>query len=317
MNAGSLDGYRLEWLTSFLAVVDYGGFSAAADSTYRTQPRISAHIAGLERHLGAVLFDRRDRPVRLTEAGVAFLEPARRVLHALETGTSSVQAVLGLLHGTVRLGWYPSAGAAFGPVLLKEFSESFPGVNVTLVETSTSGLALALQTGDADVAIRPVLPRPREASIRHHVLWEEPLVAVLSESHPLASSDYISLSELALHPIITIGGATSDNDNQHEIHSALMSAGVTPLIAFNTDEPQTLVSLAREGIGVGLTNLLAATISNTAGTKVIPLRDAGNRRQVGVFWDSTRPMQPASRALIDLIVQLPVPEAVQSYQRGA
>lgn len=317
MNGGSLDGYRLEWLTSFLAVVDFGGFAAAADNTFRSQPRISTHVAELEKQLGAVLFDRRERPVRLTDAGIAFLEHARRVLNALDAGASSVQAVLGLLRGRVRLGWYPSAGAAFGPSLLREFSALYPGVAVTLLEAATAELAVALHEGDADIAIRPLLPQPKEPSIQHHPLWEEPLVAVVPEGHPLADSDYLAVFELAKYPIVTIGGNSLENDNQHEIHRAFVAAGVTPTIAFRTNEPQTLVGLAREGLGIGLTNLLAATISDTTGTRIIPLRDSGNRRHVGVFWDSSRPMQPASRALIDLIVQLPVPEAVQRYQRRA
>lgn len=317
MSGPSLDGYRLEWLTSFLAVVDYGGFAAAAENTFRSQPRISVHVADLERQLGAVLFDRRERPVRLTEAGVAFLEHARRVLSSLDAGVSSVQAVIGLLRGRVRLGWYPSAGAAFGPVLLREFAAQFPGVAVTLNESSTNELAAALHSGEIDVAIRPLLPTPREPSIQHHPLWEEPLVAVVPEQHPLAENEYVAIAELAKHPIITIGAGPADADNIHEIHRAFMQAGVTPTITHRTNLPQTLVGLAREGLGVGVTNLLAASVSETNGTRVIPLRDSGNRRQVGVFWNSARPLQPASRALIDLIVQLPAPSAVQQYQRRA
>ena len=71
MSTRSVDGYRLEWLTSFLAVVDFGGFAAGAEATYRSQPRVSTHVAQLERHLGVVLMDRHERPVRLTEAGIA------------------------------------------------------------------------------------------------------------------------------------------------------------------------------------------------------------------------------------------------------
>lgn len=317
MTANSLDGIRLEWLSSFLAVVDFGGFAAAAENSFRSQPRISSHVADLEKQLGAVLFDRRERPVRLTEAGIAFLEHARRVLNSLDAGASSVQAVLGLLRGRVRLGLYPSAGAAFGPGLLREFANLYPGVTVTLLEAATVDLATALHAGDADIAIRPLLPHPKEPSIQHHPLWEEPLVAVIPEDHPLAELEYLSVSDLAAHPIVTIGGSSLENDSQHEIHRVFLSAGITPTIAYRTNEPQTLVGLAREGLGIGLTNLLAASISDTAGTRVVPLRDSGNRRRVGVFWDSSRPMQPASRALIDLIVQMPSPLAVRRYQRGA
>ena len=317
MSNGSLDGYRLEWLSSFLAVVDFGGFAAAAENTFRSQSRISSHVADLERHLGAVLFDRRERPVRLTEAGIAFLEHARASLRALESGSSSVQAVLGLLRGRVRLGWYPSAGAAFGPALLREFAALYPHVTVTLIEAATDDLATALHAGDADIAIRPLLPTPREPSIQHHSLWEEPLVAVVPEGHPLADADYLAVFEMAKHPIVTIGGSRDEHDGQHEIHRAFLAAGVTPNVVYHTNEPQTLIGLAREGLGIGLTNLLAAAVSDTTGTRIIPLQDSGNRRLVGVFWDSARPMQPATRALIDLIVQMPVPAAVRQYQRRA
>jgi DNA-binding transcriptional LysR family regulator len=272
-----LDGYKLEWLTSFLAVVDFGGFAAAAENSFRSQPRISTHVADLEKHLGAVLFDRRERPVRLTDAGIAFLEHARRVLNSLDSGVSSVQAVLGLLRGGVRLGWHPSAGAAF----------------------------------------RPMLPAPRESGLQHHPLWEEPLVAVVPEGHDLAEREYVSVVDLAAHPVITIGPSGAEADSMHEIHRAFMQASVTPTIAYRTNIPQTLVSLAREGLGVGVTNLLAAAVSDTSGVRVIPLKESGNRRQVAVFWNTARPLQPASRALIDLVVQLPVPAAVQQHQRRA
>lgn len=317
MTNGKLDGYRLEWLTSFLAVVDFGGFAVAAENTFRAQSRISSHVAELEKQLGAVLFDRRERPVRLTEAGVAFLEHARRTLASLQAGVSSVQAVLGLLRGTVRLGWYPSAGAAFGPGLLRAFGNAYPGVTISLLEVSTLELTTALQSGETDAAIRPLLPAPQDGNLQHYRLWEEPLVAILPEGHPLAESEYLPVFALADDPIVTIGGPHSDADSQHEIHRAFVTAGITPHIVYRTNEPQTLIGLVREGLGLGVTNLLAATVSNTAGTTIVPLRDSGNRRNVGVFWDAARPMQPATRALIDTIVQLPPPGAVQRFQRRA
>lgn len=317
MIAGSAEGYRLEWLTSFLAVVDFGGFAAAATATFRSQPRISTHVADLEKHLGAVLLDRRERPVRLTEAGIAFIEHARAVLRDLEAGSSSVQAVLGVLRGRVRLGLYPSAGAAFGPDLLREFSQLYPDVAVSLYEGSAEELAAALHNGDADVAIRPLLPAPREPSLQHHTLWEEPLVAVLPIEHPLAGADYLALSELADYPIVTIGGIRTGVDGQHEVSRGFLAAGLSPTITYQTNEPQTLVGMARAGLGIGLTNLLATSVSDTSGTHVIPVQDSGNRRHVGVFWDTARATQPATRALIDLVVQMPVPAAVRQYQRGA
>lgn len=315
MREGTTDNYRLEWLTSFLAVVDFGGFAAAAEHTYRSQPRISSHVADLERRLGAVLFDRRERPVRLTEAGVAFLEHARRVLADLDAGEASVQAVIGILRGRVALGCYPSAGAAFVPDLLEAFSQTYPEVNVTLREGTAAELLEDLQTGNADLAIRPALPAPRSASILHHALWEEPIVAIVSDDHPIAGLEYVSLGEVAETPIITIGDMRADQDDPNEIVRSLLAVGVSPNVAFHTNAPQTLIALARKGIGVGLTNLLAATVCDLDGVSVVPIQESGSRRVVGVYWDSSHAMQPATRALIDVIAQLPAPVAVQQHQR--
>lgn len=316
MAANSIDNYRLDWLLSFLAVVDHGGFAAAAESTYRSQPRVSAHVAELERQLGTQLFDRKERPVRLTEAGITFLEYARRVVNDLEAGVSSVHAVVGILQGRVRLGWYGSVGAAFGPALLNEFSTIYPGIKVTLVEGSSEELAEALRDDELDVAIRPLLPATKDPALQHHTLWEEPLVAVLPDGHPLTGRPYVSLMELAEHPLITIG-TDEDTSRQDEVHSTFLSAGITPRISHRTNMPQTLVGMARGGLGLGLTNLLAASVSDTAGMQIIPVKDASHRRQVCVFWNSSRALHPASRALIDLIAQSPVPEPVQRYQRRA
>ncbi|RZU32205.1 LysR family transcriptional regulator [Blastococcus saxobsidens] len=312
-----LDGYRLEWLGSFLAVVDHGGFAAAAENVYRSQPSISSHVAELESRLGALLFDRKERPVRLTEAGMAFLVHARAVQAELEAGEADVQAVLGLLRGRVRLGCYPSAGAAFVPGALREFAAQYPAVEVALLEGAPVDLGAALQNGDADLAIRPLLPIPRESSVAHEVLWVEPLVAVVAEDHPLAQFQTIDLARLRNARLITLGSGTQRETGTTEMDHALRDAGLENHVVLRTNEPQTLVALARTGHGIGLTNLLAAAVSDTSGTRVIPMHGTVHRREVGVFWDGARAMQPAVRAFLDLILQMPVPDAVQRYERRA
>ena len=73
-------------LRHFVAVVDHGGFTAAARAVYVSQPALSLAVKELEAELGVDLFVRSGRKVRLTAAGTALLEPARQVLRDLETG---------------------------------------------------------------------------------------------------------------------------------------------------------------------------------------------------------------------------------------
>ncbi len=315
VSAGVTDNFRLEWLTSFLAVVDHGGFAAAAENSYRSQPRISTHVAELERQLGTTLFDRRERPVRLTEAGIAYLEHARRVVRSIESGAASVQKLLGLLRGRVALGIAPSIGGSFAPTLLRAFTAAHPGVDVSLVEALGPDLPALLSAGDVDVAIGPSGLAHGEHPVRHHPLWEEPFVAVVGPTHPIAELAYVSLADLVASPIIALGADENDADTPAELHQMFVAAGVAASFAFQTRDPQTLVALAREGLGVGVTNLLAAEVADTRGAVVVPVKDAGTRRHVDVCWDASRPLQPAARALIDLIAQLPAPEAVRRFQR--
>lgn len=315
MTAGVTDNFRLEWMTSFLAVVDYGGFAAAAENTFRSQPRISTHVAELERQLGTLLFDRRERPVRLTEAGVAYLEHARRAIRSIESGAASVQKVLGLLRGRVRLAVYPSIGGSFAPQLLQAFSAAHPAVDLSLIDALAPDLPRLLASGEAEVAIGPARLTDGDPPVRHHPLWEEPFVAVLPSTHPLAQNAYVSLADLVDAPLIAIGADDADHDAPTEIQRILTSAGLSARVGLQTRDPQTLVELVKAGLGCGLTNLLVADVADTRGVRVVPVKDAGARRHVDVCWSASRPLQPPARALIDIVVQLPAPATVRRFQR--
>src|SRR5690606_40663085 len=88
--------------------------------------------------------------------------------------------------GVVTLGSHPSASAAFVPDVLREAARTSPDVRVVLVERSTLELDEALASGELDLCIRPVDPRPSKSSVRSHVLWAEPLVALHPPGHPLS-----------------------------------------------------------------------------------------------------------------------------------
>jgi len=74
--------YRIDWIISFVAVAHHGGFSAAAKALYRSQPRVSSHVADLEQELGTLLLDRSVHPARLTPRGGRCCPTPRRSCNA-------------------------------------------------------------------------------------------------------------------------------------------------------------------------------------------------------------------------------------------
>lgn len=302
---------HIDWLHTFVAVVDSGGFSAAATAVHRSQSRISAHVAALEQALGVTLFDRRHRPVALTDAGEAYLPHAREVLAALDRGQADIEAVVKVVRGSVVLGSYPSASAAFLPVLLSGFAQRHPQVRVELAEQTTLDLSEALNTGEVHLALRPLAPLMDTEGLTCRRLWREPLVAVFPDDHPLAAlPEPLPLSVLSDHPLVTIG-AHSGQEVMYETNAAFRECHVPPRVAWQTDQPQTLANFVRAGLGLGVTNALAMRVSAIDGLRTSQVGALEQGRTVGVFWDPHRYMPRAARVLLDEICRAPIPSGAE------
>lgn len=300
-----LAGLKIDRLRSFLAVVRHGTFSAAAEALFLPQPRVSSHVADLERLFGVTLFDRSRHPVTLTDGGRRFLPYAEAVADSLALAANEVigGGQDGTLEGSVVLGMYPSAAAYCYGELVRRLKASQPGVDLVLWEGSTLELGVALDAGDIDLAIRPNLPAPeRVQRLEAEVLWREPLVAVLHEDDPLATRDCLTLAELDQRPIITIGSRRAPRDlpRGFESTSALARAGMLDAVVHRTNQPQTLVSLVRSGLGVGVTNQLAALTSNSAGVRIVTLTGEGCNREVALWRRARMPMSASVAAVAKL-----------------
>jgi DNA-binding transcriptional LysR family regulator len=303
----SIADYHVDWIVSFVAVAQHGGFSAAAKALYRSQPRVSSNVASLEHVLGTRLFDRSLHPAALTPEGRALLPHAEQILHRLallsELGANGQSGV----RGEVRVGTYPSAAAYFFPLAVRRVQREHPDVQLILREGPSVELGSALVAGDVDLAVRPVMPLLSDNRLTSTVLWTEPLVAVVAAGHALARSPCLRLVQVARFPLVTIGETADRVGRQFEAHLAFAEAGLTPTIAFQTNQPQTLVALVRHGLGVGVTNSLAMTTANTDGVALIPLADARWARKVALWWRVDQTGSTSVEAVRRTMIALPAP----------
>ena len=295
-------GYRLDWIVSFVAVARHGGFSAAAKASFRAQSRISEHVAELEKAVGAPLFDRTAHPATLTPEGRALLPHAEEILTRLGL---LADLSTGAIRGQVRFGAYPSAAAWLFPLVALRLQREYPELRLLLHEGPSIELESALGRGEIDLAIRPVHPLVAAEDLDHELLWKEPLVAVFHEGHALAAADTVGLRELAELPLISIGETSAAR--QFESHLAFASAGLNSASVFRTNQPQTLLSLVRHGLGTGVTNALAVTTANLTGVRLVPIRDAGVERLVAVFLHRKRPRSAALDQVVEALRSVPPP----------
>src|ERR1700729_3277350 len=140
-------------LRHFLAVADHGGFTAAAQAVYVSQPALSLAVKELEAELGAALFVRTGRKVHLTAAGTALLEPARQVLRDLETGQAAVDAVAGLEAGNMTLVSLPTLAADPVAPLVGAFRRRYPGALIDMAAHVTGKLFDLVVSGSCELGV--------------------------------------------------------------------------------------------------------------------------------------------------------------------
>ncbi len=269
------------------------------------------HVASLERASGLPLFDRTKRPVVPTDAGRALVEHARAVLDEIAAAEAAMDRYRTSGEVVATLGAYPSASAAFVPSLLEQLAHDHPDVTVALVEKSTEELGDALVAGDVDLCLRPMTPPVTKPAVDHRLLWREPLVVAHPPDHPLASlPEPVPVDAINAYPVITIGQMDTPDPAGSEPYRLFAQHGLELHPAQATNQPQTLMALVRRGFGVGVTNGLAAHISDIRGV-VVRRVEGGCGRRVAVHWDSSRPLSRAARSLLGAIESTPNPPGTE------
>ena len=172
---------ELRHLQALTAVSDHGTFSAAAEHLNTVQSNISAHVARLERELGAPLFDRADG--RLTEEGTVVVARARRILSELDALVSDVAACKDEVAGTVRVGMIGTTARWLVPRLMDMASKRHPNLRLVVVEGNTTGLEPQLASGQLDLAILHLPVSGRDLVAR--LLFEEDLMLVVPQGHAM------------------------------------------------------------------------------------------------------------------------------------
>jgi DNA-binding transcriptional LysR family regulator len=297
----------LTWLRTWVEVVDVGGFARAAEQVHLSQPRVSAHIANLERELGCCLIERRVRPLTLTEEGKLLLPKARAVLAAADELVEARLAEQGVLSGSVKVASFASASAEFLPIVFAKLKSAHPQVELGVLDGDVNVIEAALSEHRVSVALRPLRPEPRDPRLAMRPLWREPFVALIPSGHPLLDEEKVSPDRLARERVITIGNPLADSLLGYEAQAALSTSSSDALFGTVSHQPTTLAAMVRAGHGIGVVNYLAAVMIRRDGLEVRHIDQLGMYRDVGIWWHSERPITRATRAFIGLVLQTPRP----------
>lgn len=250
---------EIRQLRAFVAIAHAGSFTRAARSLGVAQPALSQRLRALELELGAVLVERGNRTVGLTEAGRDLLARALRILAEVHDAREELTAHAKLGRGTVRLGCALQTllEGRLAP-LLARFHAQHPGVRIVLHEAHTEQVFELLGRGDIDLALvhtgraeagKDVGAEAARGGIILLRLYREPLVVIVAPTHRLAQRTTVRLDDLHDDDFVTFGPGSTV---RQLVTAAAVARGVNLRIVCSTANLGTVRAAVAAGLGVSI-----------------------------------------------------------------
>lgn len=279
-----MNNLTFKQLRYFEALARHGHFGRAADACAISQPALSMQIKELEGELGAALFERGARQVRLTGFGEAFALRVRDILRSVDELQDLARVSQDGLVGRLRIGVIPTVAPYLLPAIIGNLTRTYAGLDLHVRETVTGKLIGELAEGRIDAAI-VALP-VSEPSLSEVALFAEDFVLVRpgeDEGKPVPNGETLSKMRLLL---LEEGHCFRDQALSFcNRHSAL------PRELLDGSSLSTLVQMVSAGIGVTLIPEMAVAVeTRSAQVSVARFENPKPSRTIGMIWRKTSPL---------------------------
>ncbi len=253
-----------------------------------TQPAVSIQVQELEKFLGIILFHRRPRGLRITEAGDAVLAYAQQIFSLSKQLVDTVQEMEDLQSGHLLLGASTTPGEYVLPIVVGRFRQMYPGIHVELVIGNTRTIIQRILDRDMDLGMVGDHVEEFSSELEMVDYQDDEIVLVAAPSHPAAS-----LVRPTVEQIVSLGLVAREEGSATRLAAErqFRKLGTAPEIAIELGSNQAIKQAAMAGGGIGIISRLGITAELNAGMLVV-LDVAG--------WDCRRPLtliQPKDRYL--------------------
>lgn len=306
-------------LRTFLAIVETGNVTRAAQLLNIVQPAVSRQLRLLEEDVGIALFDRTRRGMQLTTSGKTLVEYARRALNELDRARAEINPQQVGVGGIVTIGLLPSTSELLAGPLVSRITSRYPGIKIRIAVGYAGTLQAWLESGEVDAAL---LYEPKNTdSILMQSLLEESMCVVGLPKNGFAWSKTLSLRELVCTPMIL---PSAPHGIRMLVDHACMQLGIQLAVVAETNAMSVQKSLVLGGHGVTILPLIAVVDELAAGSlHAARLADPLITRKLALAVSASRQLSvPVQHAITELtqcmqeaIESKQWPEAVWKYRR--
>lgn len=284
----------LRHIRYFLAVAEHQNFTRAAEALHVSQPTLSQQMKQLEDTLGAQLLDRTGRIIRLTDAGEAYAQYARRALQDLDAGKRAIHDAQDLTRGDLRLAMTPTFTAYLIGPLVARFNATYPGINLSVTEMNQDQIEALLVQDELDIGIGFMDARSTE--IESQAWYVETLALVVGKGHPYAArQEPLSLREFAKEPRVLLNG---DFATRIHIDRHCQQQGIKPPIAIEANSVSGIIEIVQHSDRLA-TVLPEAVAQHHPGLCPVQLVDAMPERTVALLRRKDAYRTAACRAFVE------------------
>jgi DNA-binding transcriptional LysR family regulator len=298
---------NLRQIEVFRAIMVAGSISGAAKLLCVSQPAISRMISHTESRLGLSLFERiKGRLYPTPEARRLFVE-VNAVHQSLQRVNDVANDLVEKNTGALQLVVSPSLGQTLIPTAIARFRTRFPKVRINVVTQTSTQLVQTLLTRQAELGVAMFsLDHP---NIEQKPIYEDHLVAVLPQNHPLASRPSLHVSDLENVDLI---GYSADTPFGGLIQQLFATADVSMRLAVEVRLTHAACALVQAGVGVTIADEVAVLGQVWPGVVIRPLLP-DITMDVNVLHARFEPLSGLAQEFLQTLLQLDV----QSLRRAA
>jgi len=269
---------ELRHLRYFITLAEEMSFTRAAARLHIAQPALSIQIKNLETEIGTLLVSREGRKIKLTAAGRVFVEQAKQTLaNATRSVTLTRQAANGEV-GDLSIGHNGVAELVVFPKIVPAFKKKWPNIHLSFQNLRTPQQVEKLRRDEIDLAFVWLPLSTEEFDVKE--LMQVPFVAVLPESHRLASATSVSIKDLSEEPLILFSRRL-DSESFHQIERLFLSAGAVMKVIYEYDVLLSIINF----VGMGRVCSILPNYSRQILSGVVykPLRPPNVVRSLGII----------------------------------
>ena len=285
----------IQHLKYFVEVAKQRNFTKASQILLVSQPSISKMIKGLEDELKVTLLDRSERQIKLTDAGVIVYEQALKILQSVEEVYASVNELVQVKKGTVKLGLMPTTGVLLFPNVLAGFKKEYPQIDIQLVEYNGKQLKLKVEEGDIDLGITVL---PVASDFETIPLLSEELVVLVDSEHELVERESVRLSDLKDESFILL---TEDYALHDLVQQACMQSGFQPTVAYKSSLWDLIGEMVATKLGISIIPRSMVSRFNNRNVHAISISDPIIEWELVLIYKKNKYLSFATREFIKYI----------------